>query len=91
MPPWTGSLCTNRVTVRGRTVLQYPSTSSVLSSVLSIGLLGQIQDILGHNCFYYFSALANLRSSGVHAFPKDHFEAFLKKTAGMIQSGKFSL
>lgn len=72
IPPRADSLCTNRVTVRDKSVLQYPSTSSVLRRVLGIGLLGQTQDILGHNWFYYFSVLANLSSSGVHTFQKEH-------------------
>lgn len=70
IPPRADSSYTNRVTVRGKFVLQYPSTSSVLRVVLGIRLLDKTQDILGHNWFYYFSHLANLSSSGVHAFQK---------------------
>lgn len=68
IPPWADSSWRNSDRVKSG--LQHLPTSSVLRSVLDIGHLGQTQDILGHNWFYYFSGLANLSSS---VFQKEHW------------------
>lgn len=75
---------------RVKSGLQHLPTSSVLRSVLDIGLLGQTQDILGHNRFYYFSSLANLSSS---VFQKEHWHigSFLEEKYRKDSIWKISL